>query len=253
MPDVTICNINSMADNISSKLSWKQYLKLTQEQKTHFPIDTVNELFPYWAVNNKTYDQIWSDLHSPAGYISNFPILDDSETSNHKLIVDCYYMNWDWTPNTDIDCTQHIALFWDPNYYKCYTIHLPEDAQQQTKGVSVIMYVNNFPRTINDEFGMDMSYSSGTGVRAVVHEPGTRPFIQNGISISPGKEATVYAFPTERTRLPLPYGGDNCASQKYLPFSNEKEFYGYEACFEVCLQNDVVESCDCVHGTMSFT
>ena len=252
MPDVTICNINSMAYNISSQLSWKQYLKLTEQQKTHFSIDTVNELFPDWVVNNRTYDRLWSDLQTPAGYISNFPMLDDSETSNHKLIVDCYYMYWDWTPNTDIDCTEHIALFRDPNYYKCYTMHLPEEAQHQIKGVSVIMYLNNFPQTIYNGFKMDMSYSSGTGVRAVVHEPGMKPFIQNGISISPGREATVYVTVTNRTRLPLPYGVNNCTTQKYLPFSNE-ELYGYDACFEVCLQNDVVKSCNCVYGTMPFT
>ena len=252
MPDITICNINSMTDNISSQLSWKKYLELTGQQKMRFSIDTVNQLFPGWVVDNSTYNQIWSVLQTPAGYYYNFPMLDDSETSKHTVIVDCYYMYWDWTPYTDVDCLQHIAVFWDPNYYKCYTIHLPENSQKQIKGVSVIMYLNNFPQVINNGIGMDMRHSSGTGVRAVVHEPGTKPFIKTGISISPGEEATVYVTPTDRTRLPLPYGENDCTTQDYLPFSNE-ELYDYDACFEVCLQNDVVKSCDCVYGTLSFT
>ena len=252
LPDVTICNINSVADSISSQLSWKDYLKLVEKQRHAYPIDLVNELYPNWKVDNKTYDQIWSDLQTPAGYISNFPMLPKSESSNHKLIPDCYYMNWDWSQNTVVYCSYHINMIWDSNYYDCYTVRLPEKYQKDIKGVSIISYVSNFPNTIVNDFEMDMGHSSGTGIRVVFHEPGTKPLIKTGISVSPGMEATVVITATNRTRLTRPYGENECTTQKYLPFSNE-EVYSYDACFEVCLQNDVAKYCNCVDSQLSFT
>ena len=252
VPDVTICNIYPMADSISSQMTWHEYMDYIEQQKNLFSLSTINNWSPEWNVNASDYMDIWSTLQTPAGYFSNFPMLEDSEISNQKLITDCNFMNWDWTTDTNIDCKENIAMFWHPNYYKCYTLHLPEEFQEDVRGMSAILYVNNFPQSVSNYFGLDMRSSRGSGVRVAFHRPGTKPDMKTGISIGPGQEATVTITLTNRTRLPLPYGGSDCTKQKYLPFS-DADVYTEDACFEVCLQNDVVSNCNCVDSSLKFT
>ena len=179
LPDVTVCNIYPMADRISSKMTWHEYMDYIEQQKNLFSLSTINNWSPEWDVNASDYMDIWSTLQTPAGYFSNFPMLEDSEISNQKLITDCNFMNWDWTTDTDIDCKENIAMFWHPNYYKCYTLHLPEEFQEDVRGMSAILYVNNFPQSVSNYFGLDMRSSRGSGMRVAFHRPGTKTRHEN--------------------------------------------------------------------------
>ena len=259
MPDVTICNIYPMANDISSELTWLDYLNKIEHIRTQFPLKYVNEhrskMGIHCEVTQTEYDYYVELLQSPALYFANFPIeFNSTDATNKNLIVDYKYLKWDWSyfPEEQ-SCVDNITVVYDPNYYRCLTIRTPDAYKANVRGVSVILYTNDFQESIATSFDFDLKQSHARGVRVDMHSPGSSPDMKRGVNIPPGTESTITVASTKRTRLPLPYGGTDCTSQTYVTNSNNKMLYSYDVCYDVCLQDQMLGKCGCLESSWRFT
>ena len=178
---------------------------------------------------------------------------DDKTSSNKNLIVDHSYFGWKWVET--YESVDKIEPFWNAQYFRCYTLRIPDkEKATKTQAMNIILYVNDFVNSVNklSLYIPDFQKSQATGVRLVVHPPGTIPILGNGISIGPGTETTIKVDSTQRTRLHYPYSKTDCTDQTFLPYSNG-DLYGYDNCQDVCLQQQVVDSCHCLYSYLKFT
>ena len=252
LPDISICNIYPMTNDISQLLSWSDYLDIINYEVSTYTPEVLNSLFPskYKSISQDNYDAfVRNYLKAPSGYFSNLPIPTDTGGSAQHLITDCYYFQHSDIP---IDCLSGLVPLWNPKYYKCYTLQVPELEGQLVEGLSAVLYLNNFPEELLNFFDYGLSYSLATGVRVAVHKPGSKPDFYNGVSVGPGTETTIRITSTNRTRLPMPYENRDCTKQKYLPYS-DNETYSYDGCYGVCMQNAVVKNCNCVESFYAYT
>ncbi|ESO02512.1 hypothetical protein HELRODRAFT_161790 [Helobdella robusta] len=246
-PTVTVCNLNPILmakPEYTDILSWSQHLKNVMEATIKTDYDTlmknVSELSKHDA------EDLIKDLESPGGYFSNFPLrnlLDDSD-SDTNLIMNYSFNGWDWMryePNVT------LRSQWDSNYYKCYEIDVRKEEKGSVRSMSLILYINNFPSVVMPglyQFGG--LTSKATGVRIKAHYPGTRGDMKNGLSLSPGTESTFYIQMINRTRLHSPYNKEDCTDQNNFSPDETGHLYSREDCIEYCLQQQVVDQCNCV-------
>ena len=124
-PDVTICNIYPITD-ISSDLTWEEYLDDIKIQRNSFSLEIVNSWNADWNMSLEEYEEVWNELQTPAGYFLNFPIIDGNGSSGNRMIIDCKYLDWSWSTMNHINCMANIRMIWNPTYYQCYTLSLPD-------------------------------------------------------------------------------------------------------------------------------
>ena len=96
------------------------------------------------------------------------------------------------------------------------------------------------------------STGSETGVRVVIHSPGTAPDFDSGITFGPGTESTVYISMTNRSRLGPPHNPEGCTTAPYLDGSNLYK-YTQSGCVDTCKQQKFIDSCGCLNGDYRFT
>ena len=235
------------------------YLNIIKLITIRFNIDYVNEHRLELNIENNItqteYNYYVKLLQSPSLYFANFPVeFDSTHATNQNLIVACKYLKWDWSyfPEEQ-SCVDNITVVYDPNYYRCLTIRTPDAYKANVRGVSVILYINDFQESIATSFDFDLKQSHASGVRVDMHSPGSSPDMKRGVNIPPGTESTITVASTKRTRLPLPFGGTDCTSQAYVTNSNNKMLYSYDVCYDVCLQDQIVGECGCLDSSWRFT
>ena len=263
-PDVTVCNLNLVAvDEVFEMHKLSDYKRQLGSviNSTNVTMADLLTLYGLTDSGNWTKDDLLrffqSDLFS--AYSSNFPMNDEDNlfgtNTNQNLIADVVYYDLNWSPTGGWLINNEIEPIWSAEYFKCYTLKIPDkEIAKTTPEMSVIMYINDFVNSV-DKDGYYHRYtekSYATGVRLVVHPPGTIPILSRGISIGPGTETTIKVDSTQRTRLHYPYSGADCTDQIFLPYSNVN-LYGYENCQDVCMQQLVVDSCHCLYSGLRFT
>lgn len=253
-PDVTICNIYPMAYASSMELQWDDYLHFASKKKELLPYNMTKGIVD---VSEDDYNMAWSFIMSPVGYFSSLSVSELSSVERAKdLIIDYNYFSWDWSTSMVRGSFRGV---WSPEYSMCYTLKLDKANLTQVRGLSLIVYIDNFPQIKFAQTGYTPrpTQAVATGIRVIVHAPGTQPNLKVGMSIGPGTETTLHVSNTMRTRLPSPYG--ICTEQKYLDDPDPSddggsaEAYSKDACYDVCLQRTIVERCGCVSGFLQFT
>ena len=264
-PDVTVCNLNPDAvDEESEMYTLSDYTReLGSIIKTN--VTMADLLTYYWGTNDDNSTDLYIlttfqlELLSSSAYLSNFPMNVDNKTSSEpNLIKSTAIRGWKVTGSYDDSATQ-IEPIWGAEYSRCYTLRvLDPEIAKTIRAMNIILYINNFVNSV-DKDGYYVPYfqqSQATGVRLVVHPPGTKPILRSGISIGPGTETTIKVDSTQRTRLHYPYSETGCTDQRFLPYSNV-HLYDYENCQSVCLQQQFVDSCQLsllscrIHGATS--
>jgi hypothetical protein len=102
-------------------------IRLAQKKKI-WPCDAIDRSNPD---SNDTYDfcdDIWDELESPSGFFYSLPVdfrNGASELLESNLIVDCKLYGWDWSSGTNVTCIEQIKASWDPTYYMCHTLRIP--------------------------------------------------------------------------------------------------------------------------------
>ena len=253
-PDVTVCNIYPMAYANSMHLHYDDYLGFTSKKKQLLPYNMTKGVAD---VSEADYGFVWSLIMSPLGYFSSLPV---SERAR-DLIIDYNYFSWDWSQNKVRGSFRGV---WSPDYSMCYTLKLDRAKLTEVRALSLVVYIDNFPNvSVTATTYTPRPYTPrpkdavATGIRVIVHAPGTQPNLKVGLSVGPGTETTLHVSNTLRTRLPSPYS--SCTEERYLDDPDPSddgglaETYSKDACYEVCLQRQVVERCGCVSGFLQFT
>lgn len=81
------------------------------------------------GMDKKSYNDIWDSLTLQAAYFSQLP-LNPSEIGKYTkpCVLLCESVTWDKTNYWD--CSNSIRVRWDPIYYLCYTIAIPNNQSQ---------------------------------------------------------------------------------------------------------------------------
>jgi hypothetical protein len=125
-PDVTICNLNPLS--VVEDDVWNKFSKDIASQWT-VSCDSANNSSDSNTTSSGCSDAA-DDLSSSSGMILSLPVNDTKP--QRELIVDCSLYNWNWGSMTDVRCTDNIVVKWNPSYYKCFTISVPEQFKQVT-------------------------------------------------------------------------------------------------------------------------
>jgi len=126
-PDITICNAYPL--NVIDATQYDAYTNKISAAQQNWTCDKVREVLRV-NISDDDCDDLWTEIQLPAGYFKNLPLFDDG-TGDRSLISHCSFYGWNWGPS-DASCTDNIRITWDPDYYKCYTIHVPFDSNQVT-------------------------------------------------------------------------------------------------------------------------
>ena len=87
-------------------------------------------------------------------------------------MIDHFWYDWQLAENRSEAETEDITVFWDPEYYSCYTIAAPNATE--TRGLSAIFYIHNFPPEAREFFKFYVELAMISGVRLIVHPHGTK-------------------------------------------------------------------------------
>lgn len=236
-PEVTVCNLNPYDSFENFAETYEEY------------VEKVEILLTAHNVSVQADDQFFEELLSKRSYIVNNPTFSPRPytPSMDTFVTTCNWYTWDWTVDNQPVCLDTILVTWHPQYYKCYTFQPNSDS---VKGLVAVFYVHNFPPTPLEIFQIFLGQSMSAGVRLIVHTRGTQPFLQKGISISPGVEATITLVQTNITRLEAPYG--NCTKQRFLT-ARQINIYTSSVCLSLCRQRQFIDICGCLVSYEALT
>src|SRR6218665_446200 len=241
-PDVTICKLYSTGEGLQDPgTKFDSYLNMAAGKKQQCPFNK------FTAITNltrtKDYNYIWSLIQNPSGYFTSFPPDSDNYNSeNEQLLTDQNYFTWAWDIS-DIEPT--MKPFWSDDYNLCDTLQLNSSHATKVRGLTLILYIANFPKTLLDTFFPMPTQSRAKGVRVTVHSSGARPNPKSGLSVGPGTETTLRLWNVVRTRLERPYG--NCTKQQLVDESDGGSgVYNIDQCYDICLQQQFIHGCGCV-------
>lgn len=112
-------------------LSWEQYEHGMKRKKAEWSYQLMKAMIP--ELTQEAYDAVWAQLATPGAYFSSLPINSwNGRNTEEQLILECSVYYWDWTKSSSIDCTRETRLQtkWDPDYYRCYVIRVPDESKQ---------------------------------------------------------------------------------------------------------------------------
>lgn len=241
-PDVTVCNIEPLADRAFEETLVKE--SLLHEYATR----KLPKIWELIAMNPNITVLDAGRAGSTKGYFENSVIEETKHFSHYlrELILQCRFSGW--------DCTEHLEDYFrylpDGTYYNCYTFSAEKigpfaNGLGPDMGLSLIFYLGTtasapFP----GRFDSSSNVKQGTGVRVTIHNPGTLTSpITQGFDIPPGYSTSVGLQASKIERLGQPYG--NCTESRthsYLPQFK----YSASACLLLHAQMSIFQQCGCV-------
>ena len=243
-PDITLCNLYPVGETIDPRLTWQQYLNIVNAARPRISLEFLDSLTPYHNITPEDYASMWESLESSSVYFTNFPVYSNNVLGALPgMVTDCKYYSWD-SMESDIDCANVIKTVSSSMFFKCHTLHLNDSFIQTVRSLALILYVNNFPEVADTFIPMDPRQPSATGIRVMIHSPGTRPDTDDGVNVGPGTETTFKVIPTKISRLNKPHNPDGCTSQPYLDGSTD--LYTTTACVRICIQEQILSQCKCL-------
>ena len=248
-PDVTACNLNPLIYEI--KNGSNTYLEFIYLYATQDGLDNIIVENPNFTTSEA--DRFAVEERSDAmPYFNTFPVNDSfvSESQSESLILNCFYFDWNYNRYA-IDCTSTVIATRDPTYYKCYTIGALLDDVNRTEiaALQIFLYVKE-PTSQMWSADPSLRSSLASGVRILVHEANTAPYMTGGMSVSPGTESTVLVKQTTRQRQPAPYS--NCTDGTGW-LENQGYAYSVQYCVDTCIQEKIVRECECIESDFQFS
>jgi len=139
-------------------------------------------------------------------------------------IIDCIFINSDYIKSDDRICFNSVRQVWDPDYGICFKMRANNSEHQQIRAVSALVYVNtSLQYTYATEYDLNIKNSQATGLRVLVHAPGTQPDMTFGTDVGIGLATTMVLDQTNLVQLPTPY--THCTTQQTLGLVDESTPY----------------------------
>src|SRR6218665_3903089 len=278
-PAITLCNMQSLDFYVIHKFlkesnDSKANLSVASERNNSFAYhyQLLLDVFgKYWYRHNVTDSEYFElyEMLSRTSFAANLPedVFDEIAIEEHEFIVKCTYGN--------LEC--NFTEFLDPYFLKCFTFESPnignasfEKFQSLSEGIanglSVTVFTgiqetenNNTKTFVPGVYEKGSPLSGSSGVRVVIHPPGTEPFpLTEGHDVPPDYQASIGIVPERRKRLGKPYG--RCARQNRYQNNyidellglDPKEYEPYRkiSCERMCMQQNVIEECKCFDDTL---
>ena len=112
---------------------------------------------------------------------------------------------------------------------------------QEIRGVTIVVFLNNFSNALVDTPVTTYVESMASGIKVLVHAPGTAPNMRDALSIGAGAETTIVVSTTERRRLSTPYSTP--CTDRTLVEGSATLTYTFLDCLDVCIQSAVCSTC----------
>jgi hypothetical protein len=106
--------------NAVDRRKWTVYADGIAELATQWPCDRIRTQFNV-EMSDEECEYVWTELQLPTGFFNNLPLFDDTYDENTGIVVNASLFDWGYGYS---DARFTIRSHWDPNYYKCYTIHV---------------------------------------------------------------------------------------------------------------------------------
>jgi len=252
-PDVTACRVNPYHYAWHNQWTFEQYLRsIEQLEKSDILVDWLSTM-----TDEKRLAMLY--LKSPSGYYSNLHLSDDElYVANSSFVMSCFYFLWSTPADMEsmINCSATISLSFLPEFGKCVTFHLCEDQVQNVRGLVAILYLEDLFNTVLKFLENSSIFTGdGTGMKVIIHAPGTYPDVGLSVNVPPGTETAVNVNEIIRIRLPYPYG--ICVHCPFLTPGCYPDdgalLYTLDGCNGLCYQRDVIDQCACVDNAEVFT
>jgi len=252
-PDITVCNNNPLVYSEHLSLAYPDYVNKLMTANLSY--EFIDQTFgAKYDISSSVYSSISRDLLNPLGYIRNFPIADSQIFDiSDSLVLECKYFSW--SLDEIIDCHLEIVAVWSSDYYRCFTMHVPDDYRDQVRIMSAIFYINDNAELKMSKFNLDYKNLYTTGVRVLISPSGAIPDFEWPLIIGPGMETTIRLDQTQVSHLPLPY--TDCMTLNTFNLDNGRimsnDTYTEDSCFQVCRQQDVIDHCECFTDYLMHT
>ncbi|ESO03912.1 hypothetical protein HELRODRAFT_172940 [Helobdella robusta] len=257
-PDITVCNLDFLAEGEPEDLSMRDYAQFLNALKEKTKIESNSN--QNWF-NNETnltlklqfQKSVLEELSSVSGYIINLKKDRPKPDKCLNLIVDCNFFGTDWFRTIDLCSVINFTRRWNANYYTCYTLktsNLKPTNSKVLRGLSLILNVGplNYKQL---PYKSSLTNSQARGVQVSVHSPGTPPDLKRGFNVAPGTENIVDIVQTEKSRLNFPYNRLGCTSEFMMPNSTTEK-YKSDICIEYCQQRIIKGKYKCFSHLLSI-
>lgn len=259
-PSISICNMRNLDIHILNTLN-RMFIRDDQPyhhiNKSDIPF--VNEYMAkvakyahlFWTYQG-TYPEVFQEVFSRTTFSANIDteVIAEAAVQLEGFVVNCHYAGH------RCNRTRDFRRFFDPYYFNCFTYHAPEPSELDDSlsegienGWSSILLSGSGMLDRNKELRMlpglhewRSAVSASEGVRVVIHPPHSEPYpFTEGFDVPPGFSASLGIRPRRNIRIGPPHG--NCSNSN--PFADKGEGYRLMACQKMCLQDHIIQSCDC--------
>lgn len=278
-PEITLCNMQSLDSFAVHKLQeacdgfeWESNDSFVEfvgkNNSLALSIARLSDIFR--MQQQQLSEEHKAKLYSRTTIAANLPddVIEEHAIREEEFIVKCTFMNR--------KCK--FRDFFHPYYLKCFTFE-PQNEKSTTEydslsegienGFSVTVFGGtkllkpDVTKTfIPGVFEKGSPLSGSSGIRLVIHPPGTEPYpLTEGYDIPTGYLATLGIVPRRRLRLGQPYG--RCAKRnRYkndllerlnLTSDDENEPYRKISCERMCMQEEVFKTCNCFDTSLPHT
>ena len=268
-PDVTVCNKYPMSKAIHSQFTPDMYYRKINQLFLEELVVNPHQFFirnlSRLNITEMDLDEIQSAVFSVSGYFQTIPKQDKffKKMAKH-FIRDCSFYSWDMSL-LDIKCdATTVKSFYFPEYFMCFTIHVPEEMRKNIQGVSMVTYLDRSAHATFATYNLHMSHTMTHGVRVLVHPKNTLPFPLEGSTAAPGHDTTITLSPLSIEHLGEPYG--RCTTKQYLEYPDDVDkreksgrgdltLYKYTSgsCMSTCKQEFIMKTCNCIDISQSYT
>lgn len=142
-----------------------------------------------------------------------------------------------------------FKLVQNPHYFNCYTFTGEQSVSAAVRpgplqGLSLILYLEAYNGDHQDIYNNLSPVEETVGLRVIIHEPGTMPDpIIQGLDVTPGTSTSIALNVQTLTRINDPYSLCTDTASSGDSYKHEQE-----RCFELCLQQRIMNTCNCTSG-----
>ncbi|ESN91481.1 hypothetical protein HELRODRAFT_165520 [Helobdella robusta] len=210
-PDVTLCNLDPLAEGEPKVSSLKEYLSFIKYEKKKFLEKILKSNSSNTEARMKEVKDALEGFDSFSGYIINMNKDLHKSRDCPDFVVDCAFFSDEWFKTKETCSISNFTRRWSANYYVCYTLEIKNLKFVNStviRGLNVILNVGP-PNLIKLPYVSSLTNVQGRGIQVSVQSPGTPPDIKRGINFAVGTQNYLEIIQTERLRTDKPHNSEH--------------------------------------------